>query len=513
LYLFLKNFSVRIREENIRLIFGLKIKQLRIEKNLSLAELSQRSGISLSYINEIEKGKKYPKGDKIVALANALEVEYDWLVSLQLNKTLAPIAELLQSNILSELPLEMFDIDLAELLELLSKAPAKLSAFISTLLEISRHYGMSVEQFFFAVLRSYQEMYQNYFEDLEQQAEAFAQMHGLQNAAYHTAARMEELLVNKFGYTIQENGLSEDPDLASLRSVLTTQNGQPVLLLNKNLGEKQKTFTLAREIGYQFMQIKERPLTFSWVEVDSFEQVLNNFKASYFASALLIPKQSLLKDLEAFFSMPAWDSNRLVSIMEQYQATPEMFLHRLTNLLPRFFGMDELFFLRFNHTVDEPSFYLTKEMHLSGLHNPHANTQNEHYCRRWISLTVLEELDVIQKQNTYTKPVCGAQISNYIGSENKYLVIAMARPMAPTPNLNSSVSIGLLLNDEIQKKISFLQDPNLLRRAVNETCERCSALDCQERAAPPTVLKKQEKIKIMKQSLAQLTQGQQNVKK
>ncbi len=503
---------MQIREENIRLIFGLKIKQLRIEKNMSLAELSQRTGISLSYINEIEKGKKYPKGDKIVALANALEVEYDWLVSLQLNKTLAPIAELLQSNILSELPLEMFDIDLADLLELLSKAPTKLSAFISTLLEISRHYGMSVEQFFFAVLRSYQEMYQNYFEDIEQHAERFTQQHNLQNTSLLTAERMAELLVSSFNYTLKEDGLSEDPELASLRSVLATQEGKPVLLLNKYLGPKQKAFTLAREIGYQFMQIKERPLTFSWVEVDSFEQVLNNFKASYFASALLIPKQLLLKDLEDFFNMPHWDSNRLVDIMERYQATPEMFMHRLTNLLPRFFGMDELFFLRFNHTVDEPSFYLTKEMHLSGLHNPHANTQNEHYCRRWISLTVLQELDIVQKQNTYTRPVCGAQISNYIGSENRYLVIAMARPMAPTPNLNSSVSIGLLLNDEIQKKIRFLQDPNLLQRAVNETCERCSALDCQERAAPPIILKKQEKIKIMKQNLAQLTKGLQNNK-
>ena len=44
-------------EENIRLIFGLKIKQLRNDKKLSLQELAQRSNLSVSYLNEIEKGE------------------------------------------------------------------------------------------------------------------------------------------------------------------------------------------------------------------------------------------------------------------------------------------------------------------------------------------------------------------------------------------------------------------------------------------------------------------------
>ena len=55
-----------------RIIFGLKVKQLRQDKGLSFAELAKATGMSVSYLNEIEKGKKFPKDDKVAALALAL---------------------------------------------------------------------------------------------------------------------------------------------------------------------------------------------------------------------------------------------------------------------------------------------------------------------------------------------------------------------------------------------------------------------------------------------------------
>jgi transcriptional regulator with XRE-family HTH domain len=122
---------MEVTEENIRLIFGLKVRQLRQEKGLSFAALSKDTGLSASYLNEIEKGKKYPKTEKIAKLAESLGVSYDWLISLQLSKNLAPVSQLLKSNLLSDLPLEMFGLEPAVLLEMLSNAPAKLGAFLS----------------------------------------------------------------------------------------------------------------------------------------------------------------------------------------------------------------------------------------------------------------------------------------------------------------------------------------------------------------------------------------------
>ncbi|PJA97725.1 MAG: transcriptional regulator, partial [Ignavibacteriales bacterium CG_4_9_14_3_um_filter_34_10] len=57
------------KRNHIKLILGLKLKQLRQEKHLSLIEVASKSSLSVSYLNEIEKGKKYPKVEKIAQLA------------------------------------------------------------------------------------------------------------------------------------------------------------------------------------------------------------------------------------------------------------------------------------------------------------------------------------------------------------------------------------------------------------------------------------------------------------
>ena len=57
---------------------------------------------------------------------------------------------------------------------------------------------------------------------------------------------------------------------------------------------------------YQVLGLKERATTSAPERVDSFEQVLNDFKASYFAGALLINRQRLLDDLREFFALDRW---------------------------------------------------------------------------------------------------------------------------------------------------------------------------------------------------------------
>ena len=54
-------------------------------------------------INDFENGKKYPKPDKIAILSDKLDVPYDQMVSLKLDKNLAPIGDILQSKILKEI--------------------------------------------------------------------------------------------------------------------------------------------------------------------------------------------------------------------------------------------------------------------------------------------------------------------------------------------------------------------------------------------------------------------------
>src|SRR4051812_5005964 len=99
---------MQLDTETLRFIFGFKLRGMRQERNLSLKTLSLQTGLSPSYINEIEKGKKYPKTDKILILAQALGVSYDDLTSVKLKKELGIIAQVLGSSMVRGLPFEVF---------------------------------------------------------------------------------------------------------------------------------------------------------------------------------------------------------------------------------------------------------------------------------------------------------------------------------------------------------------------------------------------------------------------
>ena len=493
------NIAMSVNSDKVKIIFGLKIRQLRLDKKLSLSEVAEKSNLSISYLNEIEKGKKYPKTDKIMALSETFGIDYDSLVSLKLSKQLEPIAELLNSNILNELPLEIFGVEPSDFIELMSEAPAKISAFISTIIEISRNYDMRVEQFYFSVLRSYQEMYDNYFEDLEESAQQFRKLFDITPTTSPNEKLLGDILQNFYGYQLEEFSKEQYPDLVNIRSVYVPKENK--LMVNTNLSTEQKAFTYGRELGYKFLQIKNRPDVSSVLEVDSFEQVLNNFRASYFAGAILVNKNILIDRLTYFFASPKWDENMLLSIMRLFNVTPEIFMHRLSNLMTSHFKINNLFFLRFDNQIDNDLFYLTKEMHLAKLHTPHGTALNEHYCRRWVSLTILKDLEKIQKEKGYDDEeiLCNAQISEYIDTGNRYLVIAMAKTSPPNKTMNASVTLGFAIDDNLKSMANFLSDASLPRRQVNETCERCGLMDCNERKKAPVVLEKQlakERVKM-----------------
>ncbi|MCG8320559.1 MAG: helix-turn-helix domain-containing protein [Cytophagales bacterium] len=493
-------------QQNLKLIFGLKVKQLRLDHGLSLGELSKKSGISVSYLNEIEKGKKYPKADKIALLAEIFEVSYDWMVSLQLGKKLAPIADLIRSNIINELPLDVFGVDTGYLLELLSTAPTKLNALVSTLIKIGRNYGLRVENFYHAVLRSYQEMHENYFEDLENEARQFLKSHHVSQSEKLSGQHLQKILENEYGYRISFNLQSNHSHLKDLRAVLIPGKS-PLLIMNENLTPNQRAFIFGKELGYIWLKFKTRDYSTPAIEVKSFDQVLNNFKVSYFSSAIIIQEDALVKDLKLFLNEPHWSEEKFSAMVANYYATPEMFMHRLTNLIPRYFGLKQLFFLRFSQIEGENDINLSKEMHLAGLHNPHATVLNEHYCRRWVSLTIFDDLSALKQNNAYKRPLAAIQKSQYIGSKNEYLIIAMALPKSGTKDVNYSISLGLMVNPKLKKTIKFFNDETIAIREVNETCERCPAVDCKVRVARPVVLEKEQKLLLARQALDKLIDG------
>jgi hypothetical protein len=492
------------RTQYQRIVFGLKVRQLRQEKGWNFEELGRQSGISISYLNEIEKGKKYPQPQNQQRLAEALGVTPEFLANPELTKQFAPLGELLKSNFLSELPLDLFGIELQQLVEIIARAPDQVNAFISALLEIARNYSLREENFFFAALRAYQELRLNYFDEIESVADEFVQASHLPANGGVSFAQLIQILENQYGYSVDEKGLARFPELQGIRSVFNPHRKR--LLLNERLNERQKAFQLAKELGFQVLNLRNRPFASNMLRANSFEETLNNYKAAYFAVAILINRKAFVHDIGAFFNSPTWNGQKLLDLMTKYQASPEVLFQRF-NVLTRDFSLDKVFFQRFIHDLDRNGFDIDKELHLNRRHQPHASGLNEHYCRRWLSVALLRDLQAQQQQQAGPVPVlAGIQRASFVDTGEEYLCMALAKPGYPTIGRNVSVTLGVLLDDHARKVIKFWNDPKIPRTIVNVTCERCSLADCQERAAAPVIVQKREDRKRVQELLKKLTE-------
>ena len=472
----------------LKLIFGLKLKELRQEKGVSHQELREKTGLSLSYLSEIENGKKYPKSDKIALLSAALGVHYDELVSLKVPPKLQPIINIIQSDFFKSFPLEEFGLSSQKLIEIISSDPEKINAFLNTVLQVARNFEMNRENFYYAALRSYQELLNNYFPELEDAVdELHLEFPELREIPFQEKVLTEILL--KVGVRTGFDEIEKHSALKNLRSIYHPTDR--FLHINSGLNSGQRNFLLAREIAFQWLKLKKRPFTTPPHGMFDFEEILNNYQASYFSAALMMPRDEVVRDLDAFEKMPRWEPAIFLRLMEKYDVTPEMIMQRFTNILPAFFDHKNLFFLRFVGT-DTNAFSLTKELHLSQFHNPHGNELNEHYCRRWISLNVIKEMFAELKAGSGKQYVIRIQRSQYYHSANEYLCLSIAFPNVSNPSEAMSVTIGLLVDKKLKKRISFLSDPDIPKRVVNTTCERCPIPDCKERAIEPYVVHQQQ---------------------
>ncbi len=193
---------------------------------------------------------------------------------------------------------------------------------------------MRVEHFFYAALRSYQEAHRNHFAELEDAADAFAVEQGWDRTQGLTDDILRGVLTDTYGYILDDTTLDDYPKLQGFRSVLAASD-PPRLLLNGKLLPAQKAFVLGREIGYRYLDLRDRAATSSPSEVRSFAQVLNDFKASVFSGALLMSRAQLTADLERFFARPQWQETAFLTLLTRYNATLGNVFYRLSELIRR----------------------------------------------------------------------------------------------------------------------------------------------------------------------------------
>lgn len=489
--------------EIIRLIFGFKVRYLRLQHQLSYQELSKRTKLSTSYLNDIEKGKKYPKPDKIKELAKAFDVDYNYMVSTTATRKLQPIIDLLDSKFLRVFPLEEFGISIEKLIDLFTNTPDKVNAFISTFFKLAQRFHLGEDEFFKVALRSYRDMHEGYFAEIEEAVKEFRQEQLSDNQIPVGADALEAKLKELYGITVERTTLSQHKKLRFVRSYLMKKSRK--LLLNSGLSSAQEAFLIAREIGFHTLDLEERPYVTRMLEIPSFEKLLNNFKASYFAAALLMEEEEMVKDIQYFARQNTWQPSLLLRLLSKYNVTQEMLAQRITNLLPKHFGIHDVYFLRISGSADLREFAITKELHLSQLHGAHSNELDEHYCHRWISINILLQLRTYLSTSESPNPgIANAQLSKYWETPNTYLNLSLAKPDFYNPKQSVSVTIGMKVNQQLRSIFNFLDDPALTRKEVHTTCERCSIPNCGARVAPPLVIERQKDRQDIEKKLKSL---------
>jgi len=235
--------------------------------------------------------------------------------------------------------------------------------------------------------------------------------------------------------------------------------------------------------------------------VNAFEEVLNHSKAIYFSVVLHMPYVQIVEKMRAFFRQKKWSASNFLDIPDYFKATPEMFYHRLTNILPQAFGIKKLYFIRFINDPRNEIFSVDRELHLNKRHQPHGNGLSEHYCRRWNGLSLLQQLKSDQDNGSEKQLLADCQISRYWYTQDRYLTFTIARSSYPTPNKNVAVTIGFLINDNLKEQVHFLNDPSIREKEVHTTCERCGIMDCQNRVADPVIFQKESQINQIQNTL------------
>jgi len=113
--------------------FGQRIKSLRKEKNLTLRELSDKSGIELTYLSKIENGKTGGNSSEVATiekLARALDVDANTKDELfRLGKQIHPDIKdkISESKFANEIFRSIKDLDEEDLLKIVNEIKRKKS--------------------------------------------------------------------------------------------------------------------------------------------------------------------------------------------------------------------------------------------------------------------------------------------------------------------------------------------------------------------------------------------------
>jgi predicted transcriptional regulator/DNA-binding XRE family transcriptional regulator len=452
---------------------GSRIRKERRSKGLSQSDLSKNLGISPSYLNLLESGRRTITVPLLIKMGNELGLSLRDLTVESNKRMLSDIMDVLSNEMFEDLDITNLETNefigsnpnIAKALLTLNDSYKSLRDDMQNRLEKMdvdsavkerKSSRLPVE-----VVSDFLQENKNYFETLERKAEELREKIGLR---FGPGIGSTEIKFTNYLRSEYKNEIKIIPPESDDRSVKRYNKNENILYLSEMLAYTSRNFHLAYQVAY----FDGTTLIEKIIEDNKFssEEVIPLLKISlmnYFAAALIMPYDDFLDSAKKY----KYDVEIL---MHHYAASFEQITHRLTNMQrPGNEGVP------FHFLKTDIAGNVSKRFSLSGIHIPRHGGS----CPRW---------------NVYIAFLGPGKIHPQISrmpDGKVYFCIARAyekgieRHGVP----RSFVSIGLGCDMQYAKELTYSEGMDLknkkLETPIGVSCRICPRVDCQQRAFPP----------------------------
>jgi len=460
---------------------GLKLRSLRLARNIKQTDAAKDLGVSPAYLNLIEKGKRVMPFPLLWKALRYFDQDPEQFMStLGEGRVDEALAKLLDEPLLKSL-----DID-PESLQSLSAEP-KLAGTVAALFNLYKNTRTQLENVLaqlnaeerartqaapgsssgsgpglrfdyspFDEVSDFLQTHHNYFPELEEQAEALRRDFKLGRLL--TSQQLVPLMEERFGYRVRFESAASGSSVVRRFDPETQE-----LILSPDLTEQPLKFQLAASIGLMVLdkeKLVERIVGAMRTRHAETQRLIKVNLANYFAGALMLPYGDFFKEVER----TRYDVELLSNL---FGTTYETVAHRLCNLSdPKRKG------LPFHFLRSDIAGNISKRYSGTGIKFATGGGS----CGKWaVHLAFLNPSQITRQYSMMpdgTSYFCFAKVQ--------------LQPIEGSIVRGTAYSIGLGTHAENAKYLAYgLPTTDLRKDAVPSgiSCRFCERTDCNQRAA------------------------------
>ena len=451
----------------IDLKIGPKIKSFRRQLGLQANKLAEQLGISASYLNLIESGKRKIDGDLLLKVCEDLKIELSDLTNKSDLNLVNDISELLDDKLFEDLDIVGPEVkDLVNTNPKIAKALIKLGDNFKQkdheiINKVENLSGKIIDSrktaFPGEVISDFLQEKKNYFPKLEEFANSVFEKVQKNNRTRYVA--LCEFLKTEYSITVKD----VIPDEGKPFSKIFDKNKKELLLSDYNSLETKKLHAAAQIAQEGAMkEINDYLSEFKFPTEES-KRLTQIALLNYCGAAILMPYKLFHSECKKL----KYD---LELLQNTFATSFEQVAHRVTSLQdPNLPGIP-FHFLRVDVAGN-----ISKRFSLSGIEIPRYGGA----CPRWNVYSAFSRPGVIQ-----------AAVSKMTNGE-KYVCIArtVEKGVGRYGQKKSMLSIGLGCEAKYAKDFVYTENLSLSDKKteipIGESCRTCDRLDCSQRALPP----------------------------